>query len=446
MTRTSTGCSPVLPSWPDDRLAADGHLHRGPVSKVWDVVVVGAGPAGSTAALSALRACPDASVLLLDRADFPRDKACGDGIAPHVLDVLDRLGVSGLLDDQPPVSRLKLRDGSVEASQMMRRPAYVVPRQVFDARLVDQAVNAGAVLRRHRVRSLVVGPDHVLLDSDIRARIVVGADGAHSFVREAVGLPAVRRRALALRGYAPTRPELAGQQVIIFGETRQPSYAWSFDRGDGWANVGYGELLAPGRRRRGGAPGEAAPSRELLLRQLDALLPSAGEGGRQWRAHHLPLSSWRLRQPDGPVLLVGDAAGLINPLTGEGIYYAVATGALAGQAAVNWIRNDDVRGTHGAATTRRRPSAGACHRRAMRGLLGRHLRHTAGLTRITTAPRVLPSSLRAANRKVGVFDDLVEIGLGQGLLSWPTVRSVSAELLRRPAAAPGERSSDPPQP
>lgn len=398
------------------------------MSRLWDVAIVGAGPAGSTAALSALRADPGASVLLLDRADFPRDKACGDGIAPHVLDVLARLGVRGLLEDQLPVSRLRLRDGTVEASQTMRRPAYVVPRQVFDARLVDQAVNAGAVLRRHRVRTLEVSPDHVLLDSEIRARVVVGADGAHSFVREAVGLPAVRRRALALRGYAPTRPELAGQQVIVFGETRQPSYAWSFDRGDGWANVGYGELLPSGRRQRGGAAGQPTPSRELLMRQLDALLPSAGEGGRLWRAHHLPLSSWRLRQPDGPVLLVGDAAGLINPLTGEGIYYAVATGALAGQVGVGWLRDVDRSGGVGTAT--HRASAGTRHRRAMRGLLGHHLRHTAGLARLSTAPRVLSSGLSAAQREPDVFHNLVEIGLGQGLLNLPTLRHVSTELLR----------------
>ena len=69
----------------------------GPVPQLWDLVVVGAGPAGSTAALSALRVRPGASVLLLDRADFPRDKPCGDGIAPHVLDVLSRLGVEDVV-------------------------------------------------------------------------------------------------------------------------------------------------------------------------------------------------------------------------------------------------------------------------------------------------------------------------------------------------------------
>ena len=74
------------------------------MTETWDLVVVGAGPAGTAAALGALTARPGLRVLLLDRADFPRDKACGDGIAPHVLDVLEQVGVTGLRDDQAPVS------------------------------------------------------------------------------------------------------------------------------------------------------------------------------------------------------------------------------------------------------------------------------------------------------------------------------------------------------
>ena len=70
-----------------------------------------------------------------------------------------------------------------------------------------------------------------------------------------------------------------------------------------------------------------------MLEQLDLLLPGYVESGTAWSGHHLPLSGWRWDQPDGPVLLAGDAAGLVNPMTGEGIYYAVATGMLAGRAA-----------------------------------------------------------------------------------------------------------------
>ena len=75
------------------------------------------------------------------------------------------------------------------------------------------------------------------------ARVVVGADGAHSVVRAALGRPRPTRKALAIRGYALTRPGAEGVQSIVFGDRRQPSYAWAFDRGDGLSNVGYGELL-----------------------------------------------------------------------------------------------------------------------------------------------------------------------------------------------------------
>jgi flavin-dependent dehydrogenase len=129
--------------------------------------------------------------------------------------------------------------------------------------------------------------------------------------------------ALAIRGYAPLSPDRRGEQQIVFGSGLLPSYAWSFDRGDGLANVGYGEALHRSRQ---------TPTRERLMQQMETLLPGSADGGTGWRGHHLPLSSWSWPHPDGRVLLAGDAAGLVNPLTGEGIYYAVATGLIAGRA------------------------------------------------------------------------------------------------------------------
>src|SRR3954452_10413686 len=104
------------------------------MSQVWDVVVVGAGPAGVAAAVSARRS--GASVLLLDRAQFPRDKACGDGIASEVLDELASLGVNpdALTAGFPALQRLRLvspRGGTTHGD--MRRPVHVIPREVFDA-------------------------------------------------------------------------------------------------------------------------------------------------------------------------------------------------------------------------------------------------------------------------------------------------------------------------
>src|SRR5690606_21186320 len=117
----------------------------------------------------------------------------------------------------------------------------------FDARLVEAATRAGAELRHHRVRTVRVCDPGVVIDAgtshEVRARVVVAADGASSVVARAVGRRHRGRTAMALRGYARTLRHRRGRQVIRFGRSRQPSYAWAFDRGDGWSNVGYGELV-----------------------------------------------------------------------------------------------------------------------------------------------------------------------------------------------------------
>jgi geranylgeranyl reductase family protein len=366
---------------------------------VWDLVVIGAGPAGASAALGALAVDPSLSVLLLDRHDFPRDKSCGDGIAPHVFDLLAEVGVTGIVDDWTPVRRFALTHGAVGVDRDMARPNWVVPRTVFDHRLAEAAQAAGADLIRRRVRGIEVGQRSITVDGEIEARFVVGADGAHSVVRRELGVKA-GPVALAIRGYAPTPPERAASQVIAYGPGRQPSYAWSFDRGDGWSNVGYGEQLATGR-----------PTRADLLANLEALLPGATDGGKSWWGHHLPLSSWFWRPQPGPVMLAGDAAGLINPMTGEGIYYAVATGLLAGRAVADALHKDS-------------PDAGTSYRRETSRLLGKHLRHTALTAQLTRSGPVLDAGIRAAAADQAIFDDLVELGLADGLITRRLLRAL----------------------
>ncbi|GIG28188.1 geranylgeranyl reductase family protein [Cellulomonas marina] len=380
---------------------------------MWDLVVVGAGPAGAAAALGALRARPGARVLLLDRADFPRDKACGDGIAPHALDVLADLGVTGLLDDRHTVTHLRLEAGDAVVDREMARPAWVVPRRVLDTRLVAAAVDAGAVLRRHRVRAVRTTPGSVVLDETVRARVVVGADGVHSAIRSALAPPGHHRRALAVRAYAPTPPGQEGRQIIRFVPGRSLSYAWAFDRGDGLSNVGYGELLASGRR---GAP-VPAPGRAQLVARAADLLPGRTDDACDWRGAHLPLMPARLRHPSsGRVLLAGDAAALVNPVSGEGIAYALMSGAAAGRAA---------------ATSPHAPARP--YRRELRRLLAAHARDTAAAARLVAAPPLLRAAVRAAARDQHVFDDLVELALAEGRLTRRTLTAIVRAVLPGPA-------------
>jgi geranylgeranyl reductase family protein len=367
----------------------------------FDVAIVGAGPAGSAAALAACR--DGARVVLLDRAEFPRDKACGDGIAPHALDVLHALGVDGVERGYAPVPALRLAGpGGDEVARPVARAAYTIPRAVFDARLVDAAVAAGATLVTHAVRDIAVRPGEVVLDGRFAARTLIGADGAYSLVRRKLGQPTNPdgHLAIAIRGYAPAVGPVE-QRIVTSSSAQWPAYAWSFPIGDGRANIGYGEVLR-GR----------AVSRAHLLDRLAELLPTVDtRAAEALRAHHLPLSTHRPVPGRGRVLLAGDALSLINPFTGEGIFYALLSGALAGTAAT--------RAGRGAA----RLYGVALHRR-----LGRHLRHSRVAARLGQQTRVVDAAVRAAQADQRVFDAIMDVGLGDGLLNGRTLAAIARNI------------------
>ncbi|MCZ2835968.1 NAD(P)/FAD-dependent oxidoreductase [Modestobacter sp. VKM Ac-2985] len=366
-----------------------------------DVVVVGGGPAGAACAAAVRRARPDADVLVLDRADFPRDKVCGDGIAPEALDVLAGLGIDvpALTAGFPAVPRLRMQGpGGTTVERTLHRPSLVVPRAVLDGRLLEQVLATGVRFRRHTVRQVTVHRTHVEVDGVVRAGVLVGADGAESVVRRALGIAPnpPDRLAVAIRGYAPVLPGMDGVQVVTTTDQRWPAYAWSFPLGDGRANVGYGELVSGG------------VTRTELVAGLHRMLPGVQPEGL--RAHRLPLSTGRPRLPGGRVLLAGDAQSLINPLTGEGIFYAVLSGALAGAAAGSGAR------------------AGEVHRRLLRRRLGGHLRASSVTSQLSRWPVLMDAAVRAAQADQRVFDDVVALGLADGRLTARTLAATARRL------------------
>jgi geranylgeranyl reductase family protein len=361
---------------------------RVPAGSWFDLIVAGAGPAGAAAALQAIRMRPGARVLLLDKAAFPRDKPCGDGVAPHAIDELRALGAGNVTRGYRPVSRLRVRaPGGAEVVGDCARPNWVIPRAVLDARIAEAAVGAGALLQRERVRAIDEADGRVVVNGRWSAPVLIGADGANSAVRRALGIRPNRPGALAIavRGYAPAPPG-EPEQLIGWVDEGWPAYVWSFPIGDGRVNAGFGLL----RSRFSG-------DRADLHDRLPALLPGLEIEPGSLRAHHLPLATERPRPGRGRVLLAGDAASLINPLSGEGIYYAVLSGRLAGAAAVT----DPGR-------------ALATYQRTLRTELGRHLRHAAVAGRAIKARRVVEAGVGAAARSPRVFDALVELALARG--------------------------------
>ncbi|HEU4897189.1 MAG TPA: NAD(P)/FAD-dependent oxidoreductase [Actinomycetota bacterium] len=370
----------------------------------WDLIICGAGPAGAAAALEALRLRPGASVALVDKAEFPRDKACGDGIGPHAVDELAALGATGVLEGYPPIRGLRLRSPrGLEVAGDPARPNHVIPRSVLDARLVEAATAAGAQLHRVSVRDLEQHEGVVTVDGELAGRVVVGADGANSTIRRLLGLAPNPDRALAIavRGYAPA-PAGRPEQLIAWVADGWPAYVWSFPTGTGMANVGYGLLRS---RFHGG--------RAELHRRLHDLLPEADPDPASLRAHHLPFSSSRPPPGRGRVLLAGDAASLVNPLSGEGIYYALASGRLAARAALT--EPDD---------------ALATYRRLLGRTLGRHLRHASVLARAIHAPTLAEAGLGAAAGSQRLFDTLVELGLGQARITPRLLAALPRGLVR----------------
>lgn len=303
----------------------------------YDVIVVGAGPAGSLAAFVLANA--GARVALVDKAGLGRDKACGDLVGPRGVRLLDDLGLglpgartAGDMIVAGPTGRRILLPA--RAGRSYPGHAVVVPRARFDAHLRASALDAGADGISARLVSVDGG--RVVLDRGpaVEADFVIGADGATSTTAATAGLvdPARVLWGFALRGYLAI--DVALPVIALWNDRPRrgfPGYGWVFPGPEG-ANLGLGLGLGSSRRDAHRAQRQLDAFRFHLHRigllEVD-VAPVRVLGG--W----LKMGIVGTRPADGKVLLVGDAAGLVNPLQGEGIAQALASGHAAAAAVID---------------------------------------------------------------------------------------------------------------
>ncbi|MFB6490932.1 MAG: geranylgeranyl reductase family protein [Thermoproteus sp. AZ2] len=278
---------------------------------MYDVVIVGAGPAGSTAAIVARRL--GLKALVVDRFKPPREKPCGGGLTPRTWKMLERMGVEYPWYDECGEVRVKVAD-----IRYLHRgePIRITRRPEFDKALLDQS---GADFVADRILE-VKGASAVGERGVYEGRVLIGADGANSVVAKALGLepPSPKTHGIAYMSIA----EGSGDACVIdfdfvHEETGGVGYAWAFPAGKYGVDIGLGIGWGPWRD---------------LRRPLQRWAESLGLKPGRILGHPLSLGVVETLGA-GEVLLAGEAARLVDASTGEGIYYAVATGALAAQAA-----------------------------------------------------------------------------------------------------------------
>lgn len=301
----------------------------------YDLLIIGAGPGGSAAAITAARA--GLRVAMFEKGPHGRDKVCGDGLTPRAVAALQELKIdlapAHRIDGLRMIAGKKTRELAWPTTERFPGHGAVWPRHRFDTHLMDVAAGAGAELRFDTEALPVLDGDRVVGvtagGEQYRAPLTILAAGAQGAAAKLLGAERHPDEpfGLAIRAYAPT-PRHAERHLEACLSLRDehgtpvPGYGWMFPAGDGTVNIGVGALST--------MKGFKKLNLNRLLDQYAAIVRPTWHLGdyldkpRAWR---LPMSSVRRHGPGW--VAVGDAAGFVNPMNGEGIDYALESGMLA---------------------------------------------------------------------------------------------------------------------
>ncbi len=299
--------------------------------KSFETIIVGAGPAGSSCARQLAR--QGRSVLLLDKAAFPRPKVCGGGFSEKAYALLD-FDVTPVIETAVTRAAISLRSRDTAVVERPGGAGYMVGRNSFDALLVEKAVAAGAVLREKTAfRGLQADAGGWIVragQNTYRGDYLVGADGVHSRVARCLGLmkqfdryaPAVAAEIGVTDGILEARRECAAFDFHVFGK----GYAWIFPKAD-HLSVGLFSTQFP-------LKGLGRKLRDYITAHADLRNGTI----RTWRGGLIPRGGSRQTIVAGNALLAGDAAAMTDPFFGEGISYAIQSGLLAAETILATIR------------------------------------------------------------------------------------------------------------
>ena len=349
-----------------------------------DAAVVGGGPAGVAAAITLARAGRE--VALVDRAGFPRDKCCGDGLTAGALRLYEQLGLQPkTIASWQPVGDVVLRSpsGRTIALPLPRGQglfAAVARRTELDAAFLDVARAEGVKVHDgHGLTGARQDHERVVLDVDglgeVQTRYAIGADGMWSPLRKALdaATPGYLGEWHAFRQYFTGVSTEATEKLFVWFEPDLlPGYAWSFPLPDRHANVGFGIQ----RGAKVTVPQMKTLWPDLLSRPaISTVLGPSAEAESAHRAWPIPARVDTIRLTSRRTMFVGDAAAATDPMTGEGIAQALLTGVLAARAAADAGPSDAASATS-RYTAETRAALVADHRMSM--LLVRALKHRKG--------------------------------------------------------------------